>query len=140
MLKVISRSTFDLQIVLDTLTKSAAQLCGADLGLIFQQDGDVLRLVANLGISREAERHWLEHPVPVDRGARPRALYWKAGQSVFRTCWLIPNTDRHAAQNCSAACGDVGQQIRRRSVSLLILVVDDEPDVETLFRQQYLAI
>jgi two-component system, NtrC family, sensor kinase len=58
-----------LQIVLDTLTKSAAQLCAADLGLIFQQDGDVLRLVANLGISREAERYWLEHPVPVGRGS-----------------------------------------------------------------------
>ena len=74
-LKVISRSTFDLQIVLDTLTKSAAQLCAADLGLIFQQDEDVLRLVANVGISREAERHWLEHPVPVDRrSATARAL------------------------------------------------------------------
>ena len=68
-------STFDLQIVLDTLTKSAAQLCAADLGLIFQQDGDVLRLVANFGVSREAERYWLEHPVAVGRGsATARAL------------------------------------------------------------------
>jgi GAF domain-containing protein/HAMP domain-containing protein len=74
-LKVISRSTFDLHVVLDTLTKSATQLCAADLGLIFEQDGDVLRLVANLGISREAERYWLEHPVPVGRGsATARAL------------------------------------------------------------------
>ena len=68
-LRVISRSAFNLQAVLTTLTESAARLCAADFGLIFQQDGDVLRLVANFGISREAERYWLEHPVPVGRGS-----------------------------------------------------------------------
>jgi two-component system NtrC family sensor kinase len=74
-LKVISGSTFDLQTLLGALTKSAAQLCAADLGLIFQQDGDVLRLVANFGVSQQAERYWVEHPVPVGRGsASGRAL------------------------------------------------------------------
>ena len=68
-LRVISRSAFNLQAVLTTLTELAARLCAADLGLIFQQDGDVLRLVADFGISREAERYWLEHPVPVGRGS-----------------------------------------------------------------------
>ena len=68
-LRVISRSAFNLQAVLTTLTESAARLCVADLGLIFQQDGDVLRLVANFGVSREAERYWLEHPLSVDRSS-----------------------------------------------------------------------
>jgi GAF domain-containing protein len=68
-LKVISRSTFDLQTVLDTLIKSAAELCVADKAVIFQQEGEALRLVANYGFSPEAERYWLERPPPVDRGS-----------------------------------------------------------------------
>ena len=67
-LKVISRSAFDLQIVLDTLTKSAAQLCAADRGVIFMQDGDLYRLRAAYGFSREAEKYGLEHPLKPSRG------------------------------------------------------------------------
>jgi GAF domain-containing protein len=68
-LKVISRSTFDLQTVLDTLTASAARLCEADLGTVQLRDGDAYRLASNYGYSPEAERYLLEHPVRPDRGS-----------------------------------------------------------------------
>jgi signal transduction histidine kinase len=48
-LKVISRSAFDLKSVLTTLTESAKALCGASLGIICLRDGGVMRLQAESG-------------------------------------------------------------------------------------------
>jgi signal transduction histidine kinase len=62
-LKVISRSAFDLKSVLTTLTESAQSLCGASLGIICLRDGEVMRLQAESGCTQAFLEFMDAHPI-----------------------------------------------------------------------------
>src|SRR5262245_32889981 len=109
-LKVISRSAFDLQTVLNTLVESAARLCEADTVVIGRPKGETYHFEASYGFSPEYAEYAASHPAGIDRTtvsgrvllerkivhvhdalADPEYTYWGAGQSGgFRTLLGVP--------------------------------------------------
>src|SRR4029077_6347380 len=68
-LKVISRSSFDLQAVLEIVVQNAVRLCDANKGFIYRQEGDSYRVAASYGHSPEFLEIVQRLPIHRDRGS-----------------------------------------------------------------------
>ena len=74
-LKIISRSSVELETVLDTLVETVTRLCRADQALMWRRQDDKYQMVAMRGLSAEAMRFTVAHPFPLDRSnAAGRAM------------------------------------------------------------------
>ena len=92
MLKVISRSTFDLQTVLNALIESATRLCDADQGAITREISGTFFRAATYGHSSDFSDYIREMPVQLDRSSvAGRALRRRSESFTFLMFRLIPN-------------------------------------------------
>ena len=68
-LKSISRSTQDLEGVLDTLVRSVASLCESDIALVHRRQGDNYKLMASRGLTEEQHAFIVAHPPTRERSS-----------------------------------------------------------------------
>ena len=101
-LKVISRSAFDLNLATSTILEAAARLCRAPLATLHLRDGEVCRLVTQFGLPEAFERQARENPIPVRYPLHSRRPHARAKSRIFRTPGTIPTTSTRPQPNWPA--------------------------------------
>ena len=92
LLKVIGRSTFDLQPVFDTLAENTVRLCEAERGLIFRFDGHALRLVAAQNTTAEVRAFLEQNPITPGRHSASARAALERQTSTFTMFGSIQST------------------------------------------------
>ncbi len=115
-LKVISRSAFDLNLATTAILETAAKLCRAPLATLHLRDGDACRLDTQFGLPEAFEREARENPIPVRFPLHSRRAARAGDVAHFTDAW----TDPDYLYKTSARLGGY------RAIIVVPLVRDDE--------------
>ena len=120
-LKVISRSTFDLEPVLETLVENATRLCGADRGFIYRPDGELLRMAVDWGASPELKAFYEQNPVPISRGSNLGRTFLERRTVHIEDCLADPEYQWAESQRLAGYRTLLGVPLLREGVPLGII-------------------
>ncbi|MGA7197034.1 GAF domain-containing protein [Roseiarcus sp.] len=90
-LKVISRSAFDLNLAASTILEAAARLCHAPLATLHLRDGDVCRLTTQFGLPEAFEREARKTPIPVRYPLHSRRTARAGEVAHYSDAWVDPD-------------------------------------------------
>src|SRR5690348_6134287 len=112
-LKVISRSVFDLQTVLDTLVESAYKLCGARLGLLYLKGDDAFECKAIAGAGfEEASDYFKGRPIRAGRATAAERVLLTGDVHSITDFFSDPEFDPNATEiirNAAKAGSPLGE-------------------------------
>jgi GAF domain-containing protein len=126
-LKVISRSAFDLPTVLDTLVKSAARLCDADHAWLFRRDGEVYRWAASYGHSKKEhdrlKEYMLASPFSPGRGSAIARALLEGRPVQIADVVADPDYDRHDVRRIADYRTALGIPLLREGIPVGVMAL-----------------
>src|SRR5262252_8379762 len=122
-LKTISRSTFDLRRVLDTLTESAAVLCEADMASMVRPEGDHFVLLSNYRFPQAFVDLVRTMPVRADRGSLAGRVLAERGAVHIPDVLADPDYEFGEGQKAAAFRSMLGMPLLRDGAVLGIIIL-----------------
>ena len=127
-LKIVSHSTFDLGVVLDTLVELAARLCEADTGLIRRREGDTYPVAATFGVTPPQREHLESYPTKPDRGSAFGRAILKGHTVHIPDVLADPEFDRPQLQSIGRFRAVLAVPLMREGIPIGVLgLVRSEP-------------